>query len=101
VSNIVTSDTKIDSLILSRNYEEALYQLAPLLSDSTLSDSHLFAIVQLAAHKERTYLSSVFTQAVKIALLRNPQRLCKLLDEFSVSVFDNKEVRKIYCNSCK
>ena len=101
LSYINVSDTKIDSLISIHNYEEALYKLSPLLSDSTISDSHLFAIVQLAAHKEKTYLSSIFTKAVQIAILRNPQRLCNLLDRFSVSILDNKEVKKMYCNSCK
>jgi hypothetical protein len=101
VNQIINSDAKTDSLILTQNFEEALYQLTPLLSDSTVSESLLFSIVQLAAHKEKTYLSSIFTDAVKLALTRNPQRLCKTLKEFSVSVFDNKEVKKIYCNNCR
>ena len=100
LNNMKTEDTIADSLIQIRNYEGALYQLAPSLSDATISESKLFAIVQLAAHKEKTYLSSIFTKAVQMAHLQNPQRLCSLLDEFSVSVFDNKEVKKIYCN-CK
>ncbi|MCL2289984.1 MAG: hypothetical protein FWC34_04675 [Bacteroidetes bacterium] len=101
VKNIKISDAIADSLIQVQDYEEALYHLSPLLSDSTITESTLFAIVQLAAHKPKTYLSSIFTQSVQMAALRNPQRLCKLLDEFSVSVFDNTEVRKIYCNTCK
>jgi hypothetical protein len=101
VSNISTDDLVADSLIQLQNYDAALYKLAPSLSDSTISESKLFAVVQLAAHKEKTYLSSLFTQAVQMALLRNPQRLCNLLAEFSISVFDNKEVKKIYCNNCK
>jgi hypothetical protein len=101
LNNIKTEDAIADSLIQLQKYEEALYQLSPLLSDSTISEPRLFAIIQLAAHKEKTYLSSLFTRAVQMALLRNPQRLCNLLNEFSVSVFDNKEVKKIYCGNCK
>jgi len=101
VNNIKTSDAIADSLIQAQNFEEALYRLSPMLSDSTIAESMLFAIVQLAAHKPKTYLSSIFTQSVQMALLRNPQRLCKLLDEVSVAVFDNVEVRKIYCSTCK
>jgi len=101
VRNIKTSDAIIDSLIQAQNFEEALYKLSPLLSDASITDNHLFSIVQLAAHKPKTYLSSIFTQAVQIAALRNPQRLCKLLDEFSVSILDNVEVRKVYCSNCK
>jgi len=98
VNQIKTSDAKTDSLILAQNFEEALYRLTPLLSDSTISEPQLFSIIQLAAHKDKTYLSSIFTQAVQMALQRNPHKLSQLLKEFSVSVFDNKEVKKIYCN---
>jgi uncharacterized protein YkwD len=100
-NHIFTSTPQVDSLIQAYNYEKALYQLAPLLSDSTISESLLFSIVQLAAHKEKTYLSSIFTQAVQMAIMRNPQRICNLLDEFSITIFDNKEVKKIYCNTCR
>jgi uncharacterized protein YkwD len=100
VNDMITSNTQADSLIQLLNYEKALYHLAPMLSDSTISDDLLFAIIRLAAHKEKTYLSSIFTQVVQMAILRNSQKLCNLLDEFSISVFDNKEVKKIYCNSC-
>jgi hypothetical protein len=72
-----------------------------MLSDSTLNESALFAIVQLAAHKEKTYLSSIFTKAVQMAALRNQYKLCNLLDEFSVSIFDNIEVKKVFCNTCR
>jgi len=101
VNNIKTYDATVDSLLLAQNYEEALYRLSSLLSESTITDTRLFSIIQLAAHRDKTYLSSIFTQAVQIAALRSPQELCKLLDQFSVSVFDNKEVWKIYCNTCK
>ena len=100
IDNIKTSDAIADSLIQVQNFEGALYRLAPMLSDSTINEPLLFSIVQLAAHKPQTYLSSIFTQSVQMAVLRNPQKLCRLLDEFSVSVFDNAEVRKIYCSTC-
>jgi hypothetical protein len=99
--NLKTNDAVADSLIQALNYEGALYRLAPMLSDSTLNENQLFSIVQLAAHKPKTILSSIFTKSVQMAALRNPQRLCKLLDEFSVAVFDNAEVRKVYCGACK
>jgi len=100
VDNIITADTQVDSLIKLQNYDKALVLLSPQLSDPTISESILFSIVQLAAHKEKTYISSIFTQAVQLALHKNPQGLCKLLDQFSVSIFDNKEVKKIYCKTC-
>ena len=101
VENIVTSDEVANAFIQEQNYEAALYHLSPLLSDTTLNESTLFAIVQLAAHKEKTYLSSIFTKAVQLAIQRNPLKLCNLLDEFSVSVFDNIEVKKVFCNTCR
>jgi hypothetical protein len=100
VDVLKTSDAVADSLIQVQNYEAALYRLSPMLSDSTINESTLLAIVQLAAHKEKTYLSSIFTQAVTLAAQRNPHKLCNLLDTFSVSVFDNKEVKKVYCGTC-
>jgi hypothetical protein len=101
LNNLTTSDALADSLIQALNYEEALYRLAPMLSDSTVAEPQLFSIIKLAAHKEKTYLSAIFTRAVQMAILRNPQRACTLLNEFSVSVFDNKEVKTIYCSTCK
>jgi hypothetical protein len=97
VKNIKTSDAVTDSLIQAQNYEEALYRLSPLLSDSTISENQLFSIVQLAAHKDKTYLSSIFTQAVQLAHRRNPQRLCLLFNDFSAAILDNTEVKKIFC----
>jgi hypothetical protein len=100
VDGLKTADAITDSLIQAQNYEAALYRLSPMLSDSTLNESTLLSIVQLAAHKEKTYLSSIFTQAVTLAAQRTPHKLCNLLDSFSISVFDNKEVKKIYCGTC-
>jgi len=100
IQDIKTSDLKADSLIQGQNYEAALYRLSHSLSDSTINETKLFSIVQLAAHKEKTYLSPIFTQAVQMAVQRDPRRLCTLLDTFSISVFDNIEVKKIYCNTC-
>jgi len=100
VNDIKTSDAIANTFIREQNYEAALYQLSPQLSDPEISDDLLFAMVQLAAHKDKTYLSSIFTQAVLLAKQRNPQRLCRLLDGFSISVFDNTEVKKVYCNTC-
>ena len=101
VEDIVTTDEVANAFIQEQNYEAALYHLSPMLSDSTLNESTLFAIVQLAAHKEKAYLSSIFTKAVKMAVQRNQHKLCNLLDEFSVSVFDNVEVKKVFCNTCR
>jgi hypothetical protein len=100
VTNIRISDVVADSLIQLQNYEAALYRLVPALTDSTMNEQTLFSIVQLAAVREKTYLSSIFTQAVQMAAQRNISKLCHLLDTFSISIFDNKEVKKIYCNKC-
>ena len=101
VDDIKTEDDIANAFIQEQNYEAALYQLSYTLSDSTLNEATLFAIVQLAAHKEQTYLSSIFTKAVQMANQSNQLKLCNLLDEFSVSVFDNIEVKKVFCNTCR
>jgi len=100
VEDIKTTDEIANTFIQAQNFEAALYQLSPILSDSTVNESLLFSIVRLAAHKEKTYVSSIFTQSVKLVAKKNPNKLCNLLDTFSISVFDNKEVKKIYCESC-
>ena len=101
LTHLKTSDAVADSLIQAMNYEGALFRLAPNLSDSTINENQLFSIVQLAAHKPRTYLSSIFALSVQMAAVRNPQRLCKVLNESSVSVLDNVAVRKIFCEKCR
>jgi hypothetical protein len=101
VRDIEIPDAIADSLIRELNYEEALYHLAPMLADPTITESLLFSIVQLAAHRPRTYLSSIFTQSVQMAAERNPHKLCRFFEDFSVSVLDNTEVRKIFCSICK
>jgi len=100
VENIKTTDEAANAFIQAQNYEAAFYQLSPTLSDANISEATIFSMVQLGAHKEKTYLSSLFTQAIQLASQKNPQKLCTLLDTFSVSVFDNKEVKKIYCGTC-
>ncbi|MCL2246445.1 MAG: hypothetical protein FWC10_04960, partial [Lentimicrobiaceae bacterium] len=72
IQNLKTSDALADSLIEAQEFEKALYRLSPMLSDSTINEQALFAIVRLAAHKEKNYLSSIFTQSVQMANLRNP-----------------------------
>jgi hypothetical protein len=101
LNSLKTSDEVADAFIQEMNYEDALYRLSPLLSDSNINENQLFTIVQLAAHKPKTYLSSIFTKSVQMATVRNQQRLCNLLNDFSVSIFDNVAVRKIYCDTCK
>jgi len=101
VRDIEIPDAITDSLMREQNYEEALLHLAPMLADPEITESLLFSIVQLAAHRPRTYLSSIFTQSVQMAAARNPHRLCRLFEDFSITVLDNREVKKIYCNICK
>lgn len=84
----------------NREYMYALSLMDPFLDEPTISDNFVFSYISMGAHREDSYLSSLFTKAVKIGSERKPARLCGLFDHFAISVFDNDEVKKIVCKTC-
>ena len=56
--------------------------------------------VSIAAHCEQTYLSALFTKAVKIASQKNSGRLCDIFDKIPYCVMENEEVKAILCKNC-
>lgn len=86
--------------VKNHDYQYALSIMEPFLSDESISNDFLFSYISIAAHREESYMSSFFTNAVKMANDRAAARLCGLFDKLPICVFDNVEVKKLICKSC-
>ena len=82
------------------DYMYSLSLMTPFLDDPTISEDFIFSYVSLAAHREETYLSGLFTRAVKLAAEKNPVRLCGLADKLPTCILENEEAKKIICKAC-
>lgn len=87
--------------VQNHDYDYALDIMTPFLDNPHISEDFLFSYISLAGHKEETYLSALFTKAVKLAKEKNRPYLCAIINKMSICVLDNEEVRKILCESCK
>jgi hypothetical protein len=92
---------KLASYFNKRNdYNYSLSLMTPFLDDPTISEDFIFSYVSLAAHREETYLSGLFTKAVKLAAEKNSVRLCGLIDKLPTCIMENEEAKKIICKAC-
>lgn len=82
------------------DYLYSLSLMTPFLDDPTISEDFIFSYVSLAAHREETYLSGLFTKAVKLAAEKNPVRLCGLIDKLPTCILENEEAKKVICKAC-
>ena len=82
------------------DYMYSLSLMTPFLDDPTISEDFIFSYVTLAAHREETYLSGLFTKAVGLAAEKNPTRLCGLVDKLPTCILENEEAKKIICKAC-
>ena len=87
--------------IKNYDYVYAMELMSPFLNDATISDDFLFSYISLGAHRPETYLSSHFTNSVKMGAEKNLQRLCGLFDRLPACLFDNEEVKKVVCKACE
>ncbi len=83
------------------DYMSALSLMDPFVNDPDISEDFLFSYISIAAAREETFFSNLFTDAVRIASEKSPARLCGLFDNLPVTVLDNTEVQKIICKNCK
>ena len=83
------------------DYMYSLSLMTPFLDDPTISEDFIFSYVSLAAHREETYLSGLFTKALQLAVDRNTARLCGLIDKLPTCILENEEAKKIICKECK
>ncbi|MCR4680909.1 MAG: hypothetical protein K5636_04785 [Bacteroidales bacterium] len=86
--------------IKKHDYLYALSLMDPFLDDPTISEDFIMSYVSIAAHREQTYMSSLFTEAVKIAYEKNPTRLCAIFDKVPYCVMENADVKEILCKNC-
>ncbi len=92
---------KLASYFNKRNdYMYSLSLMTPFLDDPAISEDFLFSYVTIAAHREETYLSGLFTKAVKLAAEKNPTRLCGLVDKLPSCILENEEAKKVICKAC-
>ncbi len=82
------------------DYGYALKLMDPFVSDADVSLDFIFAYISIAATQDASFMSSLFTKAVKRAATEAPTRLCGLFDKLPISIFDNKEVQKTVCKTC-
>ena len=82
------------------DYRYSLSLMTPFLDDPTISEDFIFSYVSLAAHREETYLSGLFTKAVSLAAEKNAVRLCGLVDKLPSCILENEEAKKIICKAC-
>lgn len=82
------------------DYTYALSLMDPFLDDATISDDFIISYISIAAHREQTYLSSLFSKAVKVASEKCPARLCGLFDKLPYAVLENEEAKAIVCKAC-
>ena len=82
------------------DYMYSLSLMNPFLDDPTISEDFIFSYFSLAAHREETYLSGLFTKAVQLAAEKNPVRLCGLIDKLPTCILENEDAKKIICKAC-
>ncbi len=78
----------------------SLSLMTPFLDDPTISEDFIFSYVSLAAHREETYLSGLFTKALQLAADKNAARLCGLVDKLPTCIMENEDAKKIICKTC-
>ncbi len=83
------------------DYQYACSLMNPFLDDPTISEDFIFSYISIAAHREETFLSGLFTKAVQLAKDKNAPRLCGLFDKLPACVLENSDVKKIICKECR
>lgn len=91
---------KASYFVKNHDYTYAISLMEPFLDEETVSEDFLMSYVSIAAHREQTYLSPLFTKAVKRAFEKNPARLCGIFGKLPYCVMENEEVKSILCKNC-
>lgn len=86
--------------VKKHDYMYALSLMDPFLDDPKISEDFIMSYVSIAAHREESYMSALFTKAVKIAYEKNPGRLCGIFEKVPYCVMENEEVKAILCKNC-
>ena len=82
------------------DYIYSLSLMTPFLDDPTISEDFIFSYISLSAHREESYLSSLFTKAIQLGADKNAARLCGLIDKLPTTILENEDGKKIICKAC-
>lgn len=83
------------------DYAYAVSLMEPFLDDPAISNDFLFSFISMMAVREEMYMSGNFSKAVQKASEKDPTRLCNLFDKLPIVIFDNQDVKKVVCKTCK
>lgn len=82
------------------DYTYSLSLMTPFLDDETVSEDFIFSYISIAAHRDETYLSPLFSKALQLAADKNAVRLCGLTDKLPSTILENESAKKIICKAC-
>lgn len=82
------------------DYMYSLSLMTPFLDDETVSEDFIFSYISIAAHRDETYLSPLFSKALQLAADKNAVRLCGLTDKLPSTILENESAKKIICKAC-
>jgi len=87
----------------NNDYLFALKTLEPWVYHPNHNEALVFAYVSLCSQYEERMHTQIFEYAMMRAKELNPTRFCELFhgDFFSLKVFENQEVKELYCKQCQ
>lgn len=93
---------KLASIFIDHgDYRYAITLLDPYIDNPNVTNDYLFTYFTLLSHREEFYLTPSFSSMAKRCLEADKARFCSVMSKFSVQVFENTDVKKLYCKECK
>ncbi len=85
------------------DYDYPLRVMAPMVKIPDVSEEFIFVFIAMCTHTDYMYHTQAFVDAIKRASEMNKPRLCELVNtgKLSFQMFQNPEVKKVYCPVCK
>ena len=85
------------------DYDYPLSVMAPMVNIPDVSEEFIFVFIAMCTHTDYMYHTQAFVDAIKRASEMNKPRLCELVNtgKLSFHMFENPQVKKLYCPICK
>ncbi len=89
--------------IEQKDYDFAIKLIEPFIDEEKVFDELVFTYITLCTKTPQRLFTELFTKAMEKASKIDPNRFCKLINttQLNFQVFDNTDVKDIYCNTCK
>lgn len=89
--------------IAQKDFDFAIKLIEPFIDEDQVFDELVFTYITLCTKTPQRLYSSLFVKAMEKASKLDPDRFCKLVNttQLNFQVFDNTDVKEIYCNTCK